>query len=446
MHNSVFDREPPYSLEAEVSVLGSMLIDGDAIPSALEHLNEGHFWKEAHRRVYRAIGRIWEAGRTVDPVTLVDELKKHSELDQAGGVDYIGKLLEAVPSTANIEDYCIIVRDKAQLRDLLDACHQTIAGVYENGKSASDTIAEAESRISAVAQGGPTGYVWIKDELWKAFEEIERIQESQDGGVKVPWGIPGLDRMTLGLHPGDLTILAARPSMGKSALAYNLAANVAIQQYASPLIATYEMSRRQVVMRLAASEARVDLQKIRQGKLSREEHERLGNAAGHLNTARIFIDDGSDVSLATLVAKTQKAVRRDGVDLLIVDYLQLMSAGGGENRTLEIGKLSGGLKRLARRLDIPVVALSQLSRGVDSREDKRPRLSDIRQSGDVEQDADNVIFVYRPEYYAKEEQKDQLEGVAELIVAKQRNGPVGSVAATFTKEYARFEGVDYRVR
>ncbi|MEX2467482.1 MAG: replicative DNA helicase [Gemmatimonadota bacterium] len=449
LSQAVFDRTPPFSLEAETAILGGMLIDRDAVTKAVEVLSETMFYREANRRLYRAMIRLFERGDVIDVITVSEELKKSDELESAGGFDYLGNLVDAVPTAANLEYHARIVRDKALLRRLVEQSTSIIRDVYEQGaKSVDEILDEAEARIFQVSESHKReGFVWIKEILWSAFEHIERLQQSATGITGVPSGFPDLDRMTTGMQKGDLVIVAARPSMGKTAWVMNVAANAAIAHNVSVAIFSLEMSSEQLVQRLLCAEGRIDAQKLRKGRLSQEEHQRLAASAGHLNTAPIWIDDqpGSNVlEIRAKARRLQSELRSDGKDLgmIIIDYMQLMgSAGQSESRVQEVSQISRGLKGLARELDVPLIALSQLSRGPEQRTDKRPMLSDLRESGSIEQDADVVMFLYRPEYYAPAEKKEELDGQAELIVSKQRNGPTGVVRLFFQKAYTRFDSV-----
>jgi replicative DNA helicase len=446
---AVFDRTPPFSLEAETAVLGGMLIEGEAVTRAVEHLNESMFYREANRRLYRAMVRLYERGDVIDVITVSEELKKTGEMESSGGFDYLAALVDAVPTAANVEYHARIVRDKALLRRLVEQATQIIRDVYDQGERGVDELLDqAEARIFQVAESHKrAGFVWIKEILWSAFEHIERLQESASGITGVPSGFADLDRMTTGLQKGDLVIVAARPSMGKTSWILNVAANAAIGHNIPVALFSLEMSSEQLVQRLLCAEGRIDAQKLRRGRLSQEEHQRLAAAAGHLNTAPVWIDDSPGSNVLEIRAKArrlQSELRTDAKDLglVIVDYLQLMSASTrSENRVQEVSEISRGLKALARELEVPVVALSQLSRGPEQRTDKHPMLSDLRESGSIEQDADLVMFLYRPEYYAPAEKREELEGKAELIVSKQRNGPTGVVELFFQKAYTRFDSV-----
>jgi len=440
-----YDRKPPYSLEAEVSVLGGMLIDQDAASRVVDIVNDSMFFREANRRLYRAMVRLFERSDAVDVITLNEELKKTEELDSVGGTAYLAELLDAVPTAANIEYHARIVREKALLRRLIDAAQDIVRGVYEQGERAvEEVLDEAEQRVFQVAQThGREGFVWIKEIMWPTFEHIERLQESGGGVTGVATGFADLDHMTTGFQKGDLIIVAARPSMGKTSWIMNVAQTAAIAHEVPVAIFSLEMSKEQLVQRLLCAEGRVDAQKLRQGRLSPEEYQRLAAAAGHLNTAPIWIDDSPGATILEMRAKARR-LKSDQPDLgmLIIDYMQLMSGGKRtESRVQEVSEISRGLKALARELNVPVVALSQLSRGPEQRTDKRPMLSDLRDSGSIEQDADLVMFLYRPEYYFGPVDQDgnSIEGKAELIVSKQRNGPTGTVSLYFHKAYTRFD-------
>lgn len=447
--DTVFDRQPPFSERAETAVLGGMLIDRDAVTRVIEILSDGMMYREGNRRIFRAMVRLFERGDVIDVITISEELKNTGELESSGGLDYLGRLVDAVPTAANIEYHANIVREKALLRRLVEQATQIIRDVYDQGElQVEEILDQAEARIFQVAESHKReGFVWIKEILWETFEHIERLQESESGITGVATGFVDLDRMTTGLQKGDLCIIAARPSMGKTAFALNVAAEAAIKHNHPVAIFSLEMSSQQLVQRLLCSEGRIDAQKLRRGRLSPEEHQRLGAAAGHLNTAPIWIDDqpGSNVlEIRAKARRIQSDLRSDGKDLgmLVIDYMQLMSGtGSSESRVQEVSQISRGLKALARELEVPLIALSQLSRGPEQRTDKRPMLSDLRESGSIEQDADVVMFLFRPEYYASAENRQELEGKAELIVAKQRNGPTGIVPLYFHKAHTRFDSV-----
>ncbi|MDH3223093.1 MAG: replicative DNA helicase [Gemmatimonadota bacterium] len=441
-----FDRQPPVSNEAEVSVLGGMLIDGDAVARAVEFVDDSMFFREGHRRLFRAMSRMFERGEVLDVITVSEELKRAGELDDVGGLEYLASLLDAVPTAANIEYHARIVREKALMRRLIGAAQTIIRDVYEPGvREVESILDEAEQRIFRVAESHDReGFVWIKEILWPTFERIEKLQESAGGITGVPTGYADLDRMTTGLQPGDLTIVAARPSMGKTSWVLNVAQTAAIEHGVPVAIFSLEMSKEQLVQRFLCAEGRVDAQKLRRGNLSPDEYQRLAVAAGHLNTAPLWIDDTPAATVLEMRAKARRLKSETDLGMVVIDYMQLMSGpSGSESRVQEVSAISRGLKALARELELPVIALSQLSRAPEQRADHRPQLSDLRESGSIEQDADLVMFLYRPEYYFGPTDKDgaSLEGKAELIVSKQRNGPTGTVHLYFHKAYTRFDSV-----
>ncbi len=440
------DREPPLSLEAEVAVLGGMLIDRDAVARVLEVVSDTMFATEAHRRIFRAIVGLFERGAAIDVILVGDELEKTDELEAVGGYDYLAELLDAVPTAANVEHHGGVVRDKALLRRLIDAASQIVRDAYAQGeRTAEQVVDEAEQRIFQVASGHDRGgFVRIKELLWPAFEHIEKLQESDTRITGVATGFTRLDHMTGGMQKGNLVIVAGRPSMGKTSWVLDVARHAADQRVPVGVF-SLEMSNEELVHRLLCAGGRVDAQKLRRGELSNEEVQRLAVAAGRLNTCPIWLDDNPG-GLLEVRAKARRLKAESKVGLLVIDYLQLMGASRArENRQQEVSEISRSLKTLAKELEVPVVALSQLSRAPEQRTDHRPQLSDLRESGSIEQDADLVMFLYRPEYYAKTDADgNSLEGKAELIVSKQRNGPTGVVPLYFQSAYAHFDNVAVR--
>lgn len=441
-----YDREPPYSLEAEVSVLAGILLDAEAMVRIEEIIDASMFFREAHRILYRAMRQLQEKRTAVDPVTVGDHLRTRGELERAGGIEYLAELLDAVPTAANVQYHARIVRDKALLRRLIDASTRTIQDVYEPGeRSVDDLVDEAEARIFQVAETHDRGgFVWIKDLLWGAMETVDKLQETKGGLTGVPSGFRRLDEMTTGLQTGDLVIVAARPAMGKTSWVLNVAQSAAARHKVPVAVFSLEMSKEQLVFRLLCSEARVDAQALRQGRLSAADYQRIGRAVAYLNAAPIWIDDSPSGTVLDMRAKARRLKAEGGLGLLVIDYLQLMEGTGRfESRQQEVAQISRGLKALARELNVPVIAVSQLSRGPEQRGgDRRPQLSDLRDSGSIEQDADLVMFLYRPEYYSAtgvDEDGNSLEGKAELIVSKQRNGPTGRIDLFFNKQYTRFD-------
>ena len=453
---ATFDRQPPFSMEAETAVLGALFCDRHAIQTVLPLVREQDFYREANRRIYRAAVALWEAGTALDIVTLVERLKAGGELEAAGGYGYLSSLLDAVPSAANVEHHARIVREKATVRSVIEISSAAIRDAYElNGEGLGALSLRVEQLAAALEGSAPGGFKTAKELLWPTMEHIERLQEQSNGVIGIPTGFFRLDRMLCGFQPGDLIIVAARPSVGKTALVMNMLVNAALTHKIPSGIVSLEMASEQLMMRALASEGRLDLQKLRRGKLEGEDHQRLAAAAGHINTAPLHIDDHPVSRVPELAAKVTQLVRRAGVKVLAIDYLQLMAGNGEENRRLEVGGITRSLKSLARRLNVPIILLSQLSRAPEGRTNHRPLLSDLRESGDIEQDADVVMFLYRPEMYVQDgdskdargkakAQREALEGQTELIVAKQRNGPTGTVPLYFQKAYTRFDSVDDR--
>lgn len=445
--SSRYEREPPFSMEAEVSVLAGILIDSESMVRLEDSVDDSMFFREAHRVLFRAMRHLQEKRTAIDVVTVGDHLKSMGELERIGGMEYLAELLDAVPTAANIQYHARIVRDKALLRRLIDASTRTIQDGYEpEGRSVDEIVDEAEARIFRVAESHDRGgFVWIKDLLWEAFENIERLQESKGGLTGVPSGFRHLDQMTTGLQNGDLVIVASRPAMGKTSWVLNVAQNAAIDHQIPVALFSLEMSKEQLVYRLLCSEARVDSQRLRTGRLSPSDYQRIGTAGAKLNTAPIWIDDSPGGTVLEMRAKARRLKAEAGLGLLVIDYLQLMAGSGRfESRQQEVSQISRGLKALARELCVPVIAVSQLSRGPEQRTEHRPQLSDLRDSGSIEQDADLVMFLYRPGYYSSsvlDEDGSSLEGKAELIVSKQRNGPTGTLDLYFHKQYTRFDEV-----
>jgi replicative DNA helicase len=391
---------------------------------------------------------ISERGDVVDPLTLSDELQRRGELDASGGKDYIGFLVDAVPTSANVEYHAKIVREKALLRRLIEASTDIVAEAFDARQTAGDLLDHAESRIFEISQQrGREGFTRIKELLWPTMERIEALQRGGKSITGVPSGFSDLDELTSGFQPSDLVVVAARPSMGKTAFILNIAQHAAIEHNVPVALFSLEMSKESLVQRMLTGEARVDAQKLRKGMLRDDDFPRLARAAGILAQAPIFIDDSPGITLLEMRSAARRLRADANVGLVVVDYLQLIqSTVNAENRTQEISQISRSLKALAKELAVPVVALSQLSRATEQRTDKRPQLSDLRESGAIEQDADLVMFIYRQEMYEGPTDKDgnSLEGRAEVIVGKQRNGPTGIVNLFFHKAYTRFENYSGR--
>ncbi|UCC84632.1 MAG: replicative DNA helicase [Gemmatimonadota bacterium] len=440
------ERQAPWSPEAEISVLGGMLIDADAVAKAVELVDDGMFYREANRRLYRGMRRLFERGEAIDPVTLTEELRTSGELDSVGGPAYLAELMEAVPTAANIEYHAKILRDRALLRRLIEASTDTIRDAFDSsGEAVEDTIDRAEQRIFHISQAGQRkGFVWIKEVLWPAFEHIEKLQQAKGSVTGVPSGFQDLDNLTAGFQRSDLIVIAGRPSMGKTSLVLNVIQHAAIEHGTPVALFSLEMAKEAIVQRLLCAEGQVNSQNLRRGRLSEQEYMQLATAAGHLNTAPIWIDDTPAITALELRAKARRLKAEVDLGLIVVDYLQLMRGPRSESRVQEISAISGALKAVAKELAVPVIALSQLSRAPEQRTDHRPQLADLRESGAIEQDADVVLFIYRPEVYRREEgglEGESLAGKAELICGKQRNGPTGTIDLFFRKEYTRFESV-----
>jgi replicative DNA helicase len=437
-------RQAPWSNEAEQAVLGAMLLDQDAALKAAEMLDDTMFYREGHRLLFRAMTALTERGDVVDPVTLRDELVKRGDLDRVGGMEYVGSLIDVVPTAANIEYHGRIVRDKALLRRLIEAATGIVQEAYDGRGMPSDVLDNAEHRIFQVAQlRRAEEFIRLKELIWPTMERIEQLQSGHGAVTGVPSGFVDLDRLTAGFQRADLVIVAARPSMGKTALILNVIQHAAIEHNIGVGIFSLEMSKDQLVQRLLCSEGLVDAQRLRRGQLRDDDYPKLARAAGLLGTAPIWIDDSAAITPLAMRSKARRLKADHNIGMVVVDYLQLMQGPtNAESRQQEISQISRSLKALAKELDIPVVALSQLSRAPDQRAgDHKPQLSDLRESGAIEQDADVVIFIFRQEMYDGSTDRDgnNIEGLAELIVGKQRNGPTGMVPLYFKKEYTRFD-------
>jgi replicative DNA helicase len=445
------DRRPPYAEEAEQAVLSAMLMDADAVMRAAETLDDSMFYAERHRRIFRAMIALTETGSVVDPLTLADELARRGELDASGGKDYVGFLVDVVPTAANVEYHARIVREKSLLRRLIEASTSIVQSAFEGKSTADELLDEAESRIFQVSQQRRgEGFTRIKELLWPTMERIEALQRGGQTVTGVPTGFGDLDELTSGFQPADLVVIAARPSMGKTALTLNIAQHAAIEAQVPIAFFSLEMSKESLVQRMLTSEARVDAQRLRKGMLRDDDFPRLARAAGILSSAPVYIDDTPGITMLEMRSKARRLKADADLGMIVVDYLQLMQGpADSESRQQEVSMISRGLKALAKELNVPVVALSQLSRAPEQRagEDKgRPQLSDLRESGAIEQDSDVILFIYRPEVYFGPVDKDgnSLEGRAEIIVGKQRNGPIGSVNLFFHKQYTRFESYTAR--
>lgn len=435
------DRLPPQSLEAEQSVLGSMLIEKDAILRATDILEPASFYRDAHRKIFEAIVRLSERSEAVDIITVTEELRRRGELEDVGGIATITSLANMVPTAANVDHYARIVEEKAVLRRLIEAASEIARRAYAGEEEVDELLDRAEHMIFAVAQRRRVrGYVPLREVLIDTYEHIGYLYANKGSITGIPTGFTELDEMTSGLHPSELIIVAARPSQGKTALCLNIACHAAVRKKVPVAIFSLEMSRGQLAQRMLCAEAHVNGHRLRTGLLTDDDWSRLARALGRLSDAPIFIDDTPNIPLMELRAKARRMKAEHDIGLVIIDYLQLMQGRGRpESRQQEISEVSRSLKSLARELQVPVLALSQLSRAVEQRQDKRPLLSDLRESGSIEQDADLVAFIYHnPE--------GQDPNVVELIVAKQRNGPTGSVQLVFLKDVGKFVNLEKRLQ
>ena len=441
-------RVPPHSTEAEQSVLGGLLLDNLAWDRAADLIGESDFYRWEHRHIYAAIGSLIAASKPADVITVHEVLQSLGKADDCGGLAYLNALAQSVPSAANVRRYAEIVRERAVLRKLITASDEIATAAFNpQGTPVSQILDEAESRIFRIGEEGARvgagfqGMDRLISQLLERVEELEKNGAEEVTGIRT--GFYDLDRMTAGLQKGDLIILAARPSMGKTALALNIAENVAVQEGLPVAVFSMEMGASQLALRLVGSLARIDQQHLRTGRLRDEEWERLPAAATQLSQAPMFIDETPGLNPAELRARARRLARQYGgtLGLIVIDYLQLMSGtsdSADENRATVLGEISRGMKGLAKELQCPVIALSQLNRSVESRPDKRPMMSDLRESGAIEQDADVIMFIYRDDYYNKESKEP---GVAEIVLAKQRNGPVGTVKLAFLKPLTRFDNL-----
>ena len=438
-------RVPPHSIEAEQSVLGGLLLDNAAFDKIADLVGENDFYRDEHKRVYRQIRKLLERGKPVDVVTVAESLDAAGESGDTGGLAYLGELAVNTPSAANIRRYAEIVRERAILRQLVTAGDE-IAGSALNplGREAKQLLDEAEARVFAIAEGGfrsQTGFQHINPLLTQVVERIQELHDRDNPSdiTGVPTGYHDLDAKTSGLQPGDLLIVAGRPSMGKTSFALNMAEHVAIEVGLPVAVFSMEMGGAQLAMRMLSSVGRLDAHRVRTGRLNDDEWSRLSFALGKMHEAPIYIDETPALNPIDLRARARRLHRQCGkLGLIVIDYLQLMSSanGSGENRATEISEISRSLKSLAKELGVPVIALSQLNRALEQRPNKRPVMSDLRESGAIEQDADVIMFIYRDEVY---NQDTPDKGVAEIIIGKQRNGPIGTVRLTFIGEYTRFE-------
>jgi len=441
MDELIFDRVPPHHIEAEQAVLGSILLDNNALIAVSEFLQPEDFYRKNHQIIYNAAIDIYERNEPVDLVTLATYLQDKKLVEAAGGLIYLTELANGVPSAENAEHYGRRIEEKAILRRLINAANTILKKGYEGDEEIAELLDIAESKIFEVSQRKMgKAFTEIKDVLLDTFNRIESLHNSRGDVTGLPSGYHELDRMTSGFQKSDLIIIAARPSVGKTAFALNIAQNIGVHTKKPVAIFSLEMSKDQLVQRMLCAEANIDANRLRTGKLQEEDWPKLTMAMGRLADAPIFIDDSANVTVLEMRAKLRRLQSEHGLGIVIIDYLQLLNSHRrSDNRQQEISEISRSLKALARELDVPVIALSQLSRAVESRQDKRPMMSDIRESGSIEQDADIVGFLYRDDYYNKDSDK---QNIIEIIIAKQRNGPVGSAELVFLKQFNKFVNID----
>ena len=436
-------RVPPQSIDAEMSVLGAMLIKKEAITQAQELLKADDFYREAHRLVYDAMLELAGNGEPVDLVTLTEALRKKEILEKVGGISFLTQLANYTPTAANIVYHAKIVKEKSELRHLIDAATEIASAAYEATDEVTDIMDDAEKKILAIAGSQSTGgFEPIKDIVINAIDHVESIYESKGGLTGIGTGFKDLDAMTSGLQKSDLVLVAARPSMGKTAFTLNIAAYAALHGHTVAFF-SLEMNKEQLVQRMLCSEGQIDSQRLRTGQIDAEDWGRLIDTADRVSKAKLFIDSTPGIGVMELRSKARRLKAKEGgLDLIVIDYLQLMqgraSKNNDANRQQEISEISRSLKALARELDVPVVALSQLSREVEKRPGKKPMLSDLRESGSLEQDADIVMFLFREDYYNKDTEN---QNITEVIIAKHRNGPIGTVELFFQKEYTKFQNL-----
>jgi replicative DNA helicase len=434
-------RVPPHSVEAEQAVIGGLLLDNRAWEQIADRVAEGDFYRNDHRIIFNAIRNLEEKSQPFDAVTLSEWMDKHGELEDAGGLAYLGRLAKETPTAANIVAYADIVRERSVLRQLI-AVGTDIAscGYKTEGRSSRELLEEAEKRVFEIAEQdmrGRGGFQDIKDLLTKTVEQIDYLFQSEGIVTGIPTGFDKFDEATTGLHGGELIIVAGRPSMGKTTFAMNIAENAAIGSKTPVAVFSMEMPGEQLAMRMISSLGRIDQHHIRTGQLTDEDWPRITSAVHMLSEANLFIDDTPAMSPGEVRARARRMKRKHGLGLIVIDYLQLMQVpGASENRATEISEISRGLKAIAKELDIPVIALSQLNRSLEQRPDKRPIMSDLRESGAIEQDADLIVFIYRDEVYNEDSPE---KGMAEIIIGKQRNGPIGKSVLTFLGKYTKFE-------
>lgn len=457
MNNDVLsDQTPPQNIEAEKAVLGAVFLSSDALVESMEYVQPEDFYKRAHQIIFEKMIAINDQDKPVDPLTMQEELNKTNQVDDIGGIKYIVELAQAVPTAANVVYYAKIVREKAITRRLIKAATEIVTKSYAGDEDVTDLVDNAERSIMNVSETqNQEGFKDIKDVLKGTFEEIDRLSQQESTVTGISTGYPELDKMTTGLHEDELVIIAARPAVGKTAFALNIAQNVGTQNDKTVALFSLEMSAESLVNRMLCAEGSIDANHLRTGQLSEEEWRNLVVAMGSLSKTSIFIDDAAGIKVAEIRAKCRRLAKEKGnLGLIVIDYLQLIEGTNHENRQQEVSDISRQLKKLAKELSVPVIALSQLSRGVEQRQDKRPVLSDIRESGSIEQDADIVAFLYRDDYYERDnddedspqdprDNEDENVGEVEVIIEKNRSGPRGTVKLLFVKSYNKFSSISY---
>ncbi len=436
-------RTPPHSVEAEQAVLGGLMLDQAAWDAVADVISAGDFYRPDHRLIFEAVGTVAEQRGGCDAVTVSEHLERHGRLTDAGGLAYLGTLVRDTPSAANVRAYAEIVRERSVLRQLIAAGGEiATAALDASGRSATELVDEAERRVFEIAERGASkksGFIAIKDILPATIDRLDALHQSPGQLTGIPTGFTDLDRLTAGLQPGDLIIVAGRPSMGKTTLAVNMAENAAIGRGVPAAVFSMEMSAEQLTMRMISSLGRVNQGHLRTGSFGEEDWSRINGAISQLSSAPLYIDESPGLTPTEVRARARRLKREKNLGLIVVDYLQLMQVPGTkENRATEISEISRGLKALAKELKVPVIALSQLNRSVEQRTEKKPVMSDLRESGAIEQDADVILLIYREEVY---EPNTTRKGIADIIIAKQRNGPTGEVHLTFLGEFTRFENL-----
>ena len=437
------DRTLPHNLDAEKCVLGAILIDNHAFNQAAEVIDSGDFFRDAHRRIFEKIVSLTDRSQPIDLVTLTDELSRSGEIDEVGGPAYISALTDGVPRSANVEYYARIVKEKSTLRRLITSANEVLSRAYDAEEDADLQLDEAERSIFQIAEGRMrSGFIPLGQLVDSSYQTLEKLQEQRGLITGVPSGFRDLDEMTSGFQKSDLVIIAARPSMGKTSFVMNVALNAA-SEGKSVGVFSLEMSKEPLFLRILTSEARVDAHRFRGGYLGEQDYDRIAGALSKLHELKVFIDDTPSAGILEMRAKSRRLKMEHGLDMLVIDYLQLMQGRGRfESRQAELASISRALKILAKELNVPILALSQLSRAPEARADHRPQLSDLRESGALEQDADVVMFIFREEMYGPpEERNPESENTAKIIIGKQRNGPVGDVDLAFLKQYTRFENL-----